>query len=300
MSAPRILIVEGDLVEAQNLEDAIFEIPERETSEEGISRRYWWNARVVHAGTLSAALAALSDRQADLVLLNPSLPDSQGIDTFRLLKIQAPDLPVILILNGGADEQTGRIALREGAQDYLLKSRCDWESLSHAMQNALERARLISAFWKSFLIDLPTGLPNRTGFIYLAEMLQTAYSRVNKPLRMIVAALDGDPAAAPQQESELVRAAALLRRCINEGDLAGRIGALEFGVLSADLDMRELNARLVNCQPPGVRAPQFRWSDWRESNPAPGAMESIDRLIASAEMLLPERRASAAAAGSVH
>ena len=78
MRAPRVLIVEGDLAEAQILEEAIFEIPERETSEDCGSRRYWWNAQISHAGSLAAAIATLRDCEADLVLLNPSLPDQRG------------------------------------------------------------------------------------------------------------------------------------------------------------------------------------------------------------------------------
>lgn len=303
MSAPRILIVEGDLAEAQFLEEAIFEIPEREASaHNGVCRRYWWNARIIHARNLAGALAALGDRQADLVLLNPALPDSQGIDTFRLIKIQAPDLPILLILDDHTDEQVGHMALREGAQDYLLKARCDWESLAHAMEASLERSRLMSAFWKSFLADPVTGLPNRTGFVYLAEMLQTAYNRLHRPLRMIVAALDEG-----STDAELVRAAETLQQCVNEGDLTGRLGPLEFGVLSVELDMHELASRMVNRQPPGVRPPQFRWSMREEQNPLVGSFESVDKLIAGAETQLPERRptlaataAAAAAGGSVN
>ena len=280
MHAPRVLIVEGDLAEAQILEEAIFEIPERETSEECVSRRYWWNAQIVHAGSLAAAVAAVRDCDADLVLLNPSLPDQQGIDTFRMLKAHAPDVPMILLLEEGVDEQIGRRALREGAQDYLYRTRCDWESLAHAMENALERSRLLKALWNSFLFDPLTGLPNRSGFVYIAEMLQSALNRVNKPMRMIVAVLDEG-----SSEAEVQRAADAIRSCINEGDLAGRLGPSKFGVLSPELDIQELSSRILNCQPPGSAAPQFRWSDWER--PA-GSMDSVDKLIVGAEMLLPD------------
>ena len=280
MHAPRVLIVEGDLAEAQILEEAIFEIPERETSEECVSRRSWWNAQIVHAGSLAAAVAAVRDCDADLVLLNPSLPDQQGIDTFRMLKAHAPDVPMILLLEEGVDEQIGRRALREGAQDYLYRTRCDWESLAHAMENALERSRLLKALWNSFLFDPLTGLPNRSGFVYIAEMLQSALNRVNKPMRMIVAVLDEG-----SSEAEVQRAADAIRSCINEGDLAGRLGPSKFGVLSPELDIQELSSRILNCQPPGSAAPQFRWSDWER--PA-GSMDSVDKLIVGAEMLLPD------------
>ena len=280
MHSPRILIVEGDLAEAQILEEAIFEIPERELSEDCVSRRYWWNAKVVHADSLASAVDAVRDCEADLVLLNPSLPDQQGLDSFRTLKVHAPDLPVILVLAEGVDEQIGRRALREGAQDYLYRSRCDWESLSHAMENALERSRVVKALWNSFLFDTLTGLPNRAGFVYIAEMLQSALNRVNKPVRMIMAVLE-----IGTTEPEIIRAADALRSCVNDGDLTGRLGPYKFGVLSPELDIQELSARITNCQPPGTVALQFRWSDWQK--PA-GSPEPMEKLIAGAELLLPD------------
>jgi CheY-like chemotaxis protein len=281
MHAPRVLIVEGDLAEAQILEEAIFEIPERDThQEEGVSRRFWWNAQVVHADSLAGAIAAVRDCAADLILLNPSLPDQEGIDSFRLLKVHAPDLPVILLLPEDADEQVGRRALREGAQDYLFRNRCDWESLSRAMENALERSRLVKALWNSFLFDPLTGLPNRSGFLYIADMLQSALHRVNRPVRMIVAALDDNAT-----EPEVQRAADAIRGCVNDGDLAGRLGPCQFAVLSPELDVQELSSRILNCQPPGMAAPKLRWSGWQE--PA-GGMEPIEKLIAGAELLLPD------------
>jgi DNA-binding NarL/FixJ family response regulator len=285
MRAPRVLIVEGDLAEAQILEEAIFEIPERDQPEEFVSRRYWWNAQIIHAETLAAAISAVRECEADLVLLNPSLADQQGIDSFRLLKVHAPELPVILLLEDGIDEQIGRRALREGAQDYLFRSRCDWESLAHAMESALERSRLVKALWNSFLFDPMTGLPNRPGFVYIAGMLQTALNRLNKPLRMIVAALEEGAS-----EEEIRRAADAIRNSVNDGDLAGRLGPSKFGILSPELDVQELSSRILHGQPAGYAVPRFRWSDW--SQPA-GSMEPMEKVIVGAEMLLTDSSKSA-------
>jgi PleD family two-component response regulator len=295
MSAPRVLIVEGDHDEAKAIEEAIFEIPERENSTMKLSRRFWWNARIVHARTLAAGLAAVRDRQVDLVLLNPNLEDHQGVDSFRLLKAHAPDLPVILLLDETTDEQTGRLALREGAQDYLFKSRCDWESLAHSMENAMERSRLVTAFWKSFLLDPLTNLPNRTGFVYLAEMVQSSLSRTDKPLRMILTALDDDCS-----EQDVQQVAESLRNCVNDGDLTGRLSSSQFGVLSQDLDIDELTTRIRNTEVRGARPPTTMcWSYALERNAADMA-EAVDQLIAGAEMLVTTRNEGAKAADAVH
>jgi DNA-binding NarL/FixJ family response regulator len=290
-AAPRVLIVEGDLVEAQHLEEAIFEIPERESPDLGVSRRFWWNARVVHSGTLSCALAALADRQADLVLLNPMLADSQGIDSFRMLRVQAPDLPILLILDDeSGDEQMGKVALREGAQDFLMRSQCDWESLAHAMETALERSRLMASFWRSFLADPQTGLPNRTGFEYLAGLLQTAHARQHQVSRLII--------GAAEEGALLSGLTDLLQRSVDPGDLTGRLSLNEVGVLSTNLDQEQLILRLESSEPGISRG--IRWSQWQQ-RPFAGPFESIDQWIARAESLLPPAEAvtSTACAGSL-
>ena len=187
---------------------------------------------------------------------------------------------MILLLDEGVDEQIGRRALREGAQDYMFRTRCDWETLAHAMENALERSRLVKALWNSFLFDPLTGLPNRSGFVYIAEMLQSALNRIGKPMRMIVAAMNEDAS-----ESDIKRAADAIRSCIDDGDLAGRLGPSKFGVLSSELDVQELSSRILKCQAPGSAVPQFRWSDWER---LAGSMDSMDKLIVGAEMLLPD------------
>lgn len=298
MSAPRVLIIEGDLAEAQNLEEAIFEIPERNeaaaiaaaasASPSGdpatqtgtrLSRRYWWSARVLHASTLEGGLEAIRDEAADLVLLNPSLQANGGMEAYRRIKILAPELPVVLLLDSPSDEGIGRLALREGAQDALLKSRCDWEFLAHAMENALERGRLVKAMWKTFLIDAHTGLPNRQGFTYLASTLQAASRAASTPLRMIVAACSAGTAAT---EDDVARAGEGLRASCGLFDLVGRLGSGQFGILSADLDVAELRDRMKECEPDM----NLRWSEWRPDPDSRESLESVDRLITGAEMLL--------------
>ena len=108
-------------------------------------------------------------------------------------------------------------------------------------------------------------------------MLQSALNRANKPVRMIVARLDEGA-----REPEVLRAADAIRSCVNDGDLTGRLGPYKFGVLSPELDIQELSSRITNCQPPGTTALQFRWSDWQK--PA-GPPESMEKLIAGAELL---------------
>ncbi|HDK17211.1 MAG TPA: response regulator, partial [Nitrospirae bacterium] len=72
------------------------------------------------AGSLSEGTEHLLTGDVDIVLLNLSLPDSQGIKTFTSMRNRAPMVPIV-ILSGLADEEFAIRAVKAGAQDYLVK-----------------------------------------------------------------------------------------------------------------------------------------------------------------------------------
>jgi DNA-binding NarL/FixJ family response regulator len=94
-----------------------------------------------HESHLEAGLRRLRTPGVDLVLLDLSLPDAQGIDTLRRLRRARPDLPVV-VLTGTDDTDTALRAVRSGAQDYLVKGRFGDDTLIRAMRYAVERHRL--------------------------------------------------------------------------------------------------------------------------------------------------------------
>jgi signal transduction histidine kinase len=94
-----------------------------------------------HADRLAAGLDRLATISPDAVLLDLSLPDSQGLDTFARVQAAAPELPVI-VLSGLADEQTAVRAVAAGAQDYLVKGQVDGATLVRALRYAIERRRI--------------------------------------------------------------------------------------------------------------------------------------------------------------
>ena len=74
----------------------------------------------------------------DLILLDLSLPDSQGLDTLRTVHARACDTPIV-VLTGTDDETLGVAAVRHGAQDYLVKGRTDARFLVRALSGAIEK-----------------------------------------------------------------------------------------------------------------------------------------------------------------
>jgi signal transduction histidine kinase len=76
--------------------------------------------------------------QFDIILLDLSLPDSQGLQTFTLVQGLAPGVPIV-VLTGLDDEELGIQAVRLGAQDYLVKGQVDKNLLIRAFRYAIER-----------------------------------------------------------------------------------------------------------------------------------------------------------------
>lgn len=89
------------------------------------------------ADRLTAALDYLGEQRADVVILDLGLPDSQGLETLRAVRSAAPSVPIV-VLTGQDDDETGQNAMREGAQDYVVKGRYQGD-LSRAIRYAIER-----------------------------------------------------------------------------------------------------------------------------------------------------------------
>jgi len=92
------------------------------------------------ADRISTGLRHLDARQTDAVLLDLSLPDSHGLDTFIRVRAHAPWAPTI-VLSGLDDASLAVEAVREGAQDYLVKGQVDGNLLVRSIRYAIERKR---------------------------------------------------------------------------------------------------------------------------------------------------------------
>lgn len=100
------------------------------------------------ADRLSTGLKHLDKLKIDIILLDLTLPDSQGLDTFAKVYIEAPTIPIILITSLD-DEILAIKAVQQGAQDYLVKGQVDGNLLIRAMCYAIERKRVIEALQES-------------------------------------------------------------------------------------------------------------------------------------------------------
>src|ERR1700678_4512138 len=81
------------------------------------------------------------------VLLDLFLPDSAGMETFDRLFQAAPQIP-ILILTAVQDEDTAKLAVQRGAQEYLLSDRLDAYLLPKAVRSMMERVANMEALFE--------------------------------------------------------------------------------------------------------------------------------------------------------
>src|ERR1700704_5626879 len=130
--SPKILLIENDPAAADRIRAAL-------TAAGSGSFDVDWVRQ------LSQGLSRLIKRGIEAVLLELSLHDSQGIETFDKLFSAAPDVPILVLGNG--NEALAKEAVGRGAQDYLLAGHLDSYSLPRALRHAVERKGVGEAFY---------------------------------------------------------------------------------------------------------------------------------------------------------
>ncbi len=135
-SALAILLVEDSPVDAQLIG--------------GILRRSSRPAMDVnHASSMAEARALLRSRVVDLVLLDLTLGDSQGLATLEAVLAEAPEVAVVVV-TGNSDEEIGFDAVSRGAQDFLMKEQISGTVLLRSVRYAVERGRLANELRQAF------------------------------------------------------------------------------------------------------------------------------------------------------
>jgi diguanylate cyclase (GGDEF)-like protein len=236
----RVLLIESDPEDVLFLRDVLIEIGEG---------RYWNNwvsIEVLHASSWKEASAILSNEVVDIALLDLDLADSQGMETFRRAQIAAPGVPMILLVDA-QEETLGPRLVRDGAQDFLVKKQVDCVPLAHAMRNAIERQRTLTASRAASTHDILTGLLNRAGFVTSADHDRKLAERLGRRLLVMVAEpknLGEIASAYGEQRSDLmlVEAADHLGSLAGPADLVARIGSARFGLAIFDTDLESVEA----------------------------------------------------------
>jgi len=89
---------------------------------------------------IAAGLALIPQYMPDLILVDLSLPDSSGYETFLKVRERAQGIP-IMVLTGLDDDQVALRAVEDGAQDYLVKSLVQPKLIVRCIHMALSRQK---------------------------------------------------------------------------------------------------------------------------------------------------------------
>jgi PleD family two-component response regulator len=230
----RVLILEPVAEDVVFLREVLAEIGEG---------RYWntWvNIEILEAASWAKASEILAGGSVDIVLLDLDLPDSKGIQTFRRAQQSAPDVPLVLLV-GQSDEMLGLRLVRAGAQDFLVKGAVDCFPLAHAMRNAIERHRLLTAARAASTLDSLTGLQNRAGFLTAANRDQKLAESMGCRLMVLVAEARST-ASDQQRDLAMIEAADHFRAVGSPADLMARIGPTRLAMTIFENDLESLEA----------------------------------------------------------
>ena len=126
----KILLVEDNPYDAELLQETLSDVP---------TVYFEW----IHVVRLNDAIIRLREERFDVILLDLSLPDSQGQETLAKAYGQAHDTPIV-ILTGHSDESMAVHTVHQGAQDYLVKGQVDGPMLVRSIRYAIERHRLLT------------------------------------------------------------------------------------------------------------------------------------------------------------
>jgi diguanylate cyclase (GGDEF)-like protein len=192
-----------------------------------------------HAERLGDATQELLDRGATCVLLDLSLAEADQLTSVEQVRTAAPDVPIV-VLADRADEAAALLAIRAGAQDYVIKPELYPALLSRTLRYAIERKRSEVQLAHMALHDPLTGLPNRALFLDRLGVALDRSRRTSASVAVLFLDVDNfkevnDRLGHAAGDRLLTGLADRMRAMLRPMDTVARFGGDEFTFLFEDL-----------------------------------------------------------------
>lgn len=204
---------------------------------------------LVHVKRLQAALEQLEHANFDVILLDLTLPDSQGLASLDTLLQSVPRLPIVVLTNTN-DDQLAVASVRHGAQDYIVKRHINPEVLVRSIQYAIERKQASEAL-REAKEALEMRVQERT--VELAQANELLKQEVQHRQRV-------------QERLELAQQ-------------AGKIGSFEWLLQSNEVFWTAELEALYGLEPGSLEHQYDRWLDLLHIDDRARVEEAIERAL---------------------
>ena len=198
----------------------------------------------VSAGSIGRGVECLTAEGPPfgMILLDLTLPDGSGLSNLRQVLDHCGSTPV-LVLTAESDANLAAQAVRDGADDFLVKQELSVGGLVRAMRGSLERRQGREQLVRDPLADELTGLYNRRAFLALATQQIAIARRSRESIALLIGDLEGlqqinELAGTEAGDQALIFTARVLRTSFRDSDVVARLRGDEFAVLMAESSPR--------------------------------------------------------------
>ena len=193
---------------------------------------------MTHVQQLEEALLELDNDRYDIVMLDMSLPDKQGLDTVTAVCERAPEIPVV-VMTSIDDESMAIKALQRGAEEYLVKGDMNSHALSRILRYAIMRHKGRVELQSLSLIDDLTSLYNRRGFMLFSQQQLSIAIRTKRGMILFFIHIEGlneisEKFGHQYEDLAKIETANILKEAFRESDIIARHGRDEFTAMAIE------------------------------------------------------------------
>ncbi|MCP4251965.1 MAG: GGDEF domain-containing response regulator [Candidatus Scalindua sp.] len=196
------------------------------------------NYEMTHVQQLEEALLELDNERYDIVMLDLSLPDKQGVDTITTVCERAPGIPVV-VMTSMKDESMAIKALQKGAEEFLVKGDINSHALSRVLRYAIMRHKGRVELQSLSLVDDLTSLYNRRGFMLFAQQQLSIAIRTKRGMILFFIYIEGldeitEKFGRQYEDLAKIETANILKEAFRESDIIARHSRDEFTAMAIE------------------------------------------------------------------